>query len=279
VTEVSAHDLQHEKDYFNASWASVDTHVRIAGVLQVPGLPNLRGRRVLICSCGSGRGPVEAANAGALAHAVDVSVAAVRNARSAAAFNAVAAYASVQDLHHLAYPDGYFDVVYGSAVLHHLDLETACREFARVLCQGGVAFFSQEPTFFNPLLRWSYRIAFGMDRQRRRRRFLFLKRIGTDNEKPFDEADIKTIRSHFSHVQLEPAGFMFFQKLSHVLGGCALGTATALDQLLVRLLPPLQRWSYEYNMLLRQVAAVTGHQEREGRPAADGPSRRACRDR
>jgi SAM-dependent methyltransferase len=49
----------------------------------------------------------------------------------------------------MPFPDGTFDTVYGSSILHHLGLEAALREVFRVLRPGGRAAFA-EPNILNP---------------------------------------------------------------------------------------------------------------------------------
>jgi SAM-dependent methyltransferase len=53
----------------------------------------------------------------------------------------------------LAFPDNAFDLVFGNAVLHHLDIAVSAREIYRVLKPGGVAVF-REPLGENRLLEW-----------------------------------------------------------------------------------------------------------------------------
>lgn len=62
----------------------------------------------------------------------------------------------LMDAHHLAFPDHTFDIVFGTGILHHLDLETAAGEIARVLKDDGEMVFL-EPLGRNPigkLVRW-----------------------------------------------------------------------------------------------------------------------------
>ncbi len=51
--------------------------------------------------------------------------------------------ARVMDGNQLQFPDGSFDCVLGTAVLHHLDYERAIREVHRVLRPGGTAIFTE----------------------------------------------------------------------------------------------------------------------------------------
>lgn len=55
----------------------------------------------------------------------------------------------VADAHHLQYADNSFDIVFGSSVLHHLEMDVALREVFRVLKPGGKIVFA-EPNMLNP---------------------------------------------------------------------------------------------------------------------------------
>jgi SAM-dependent methyltransferase len=55
----------------------------------------------------------------------------------------------------LPYADASFDSVYGSSVLHHLDLERALREAHRVLRPGGRVVFA-EPNILNPQVAFMF---------------------------------------------------------------------------------------------------------------------------
>jgi SAM-dependent methyltransferase len=55
----------------------------------------------------------------------------------------------------MPYADSTFDAVYGSSVLHHLDLDRALREVFRVLRPGGRAAFA-EPNLLNPQVAFMF---------------------------------------------------------------------------------------------------------------------------
>jgi SAM-dependent methyltransferase len=55
----------------------------------------------------------------------------------------------------LPFPDASFDVVYGSSVLHHLNLEPALGEARRVLKPGGLVVFT-EPNLLNPQIAYTF---------------------------------------------------------------------------------------------------------------------------
>jgi SAM-dependent methyltransferase len=56
----------------------------------------------------------------------------------------------------MPYADSTFDAVYGSSVLHHLDLDRALREVFRVLRPGGRAAFA-EPNLLNPQVAFMFK--------------------------------------------------------------------------------------------------------------------------
>ena len=105
--------------------------------------------RLLEYGCGAGGFSFEAAQAdvGAI-HAVDLSRVGVVRARQQAAVLGVGDRIAfgVMDAERLAYPDRSSDVVFGSGILHHLDLPTAVAEIVRVFQPHGTGvFFSTWP--------------------------------------------------------------------------------------------------------------------------------------
>ena len=97
------------------------------------------GRRALDYCCGNGQITIRLAQLGAEAHGIDISAEEIGTATKNAATAGVSsrAHFSVMDAEAMSFPDGYFDVIVCSGVLHHLDVDNAFPELARVLKPGG----------------------------------------------------------------------------------------------------------------------------------------------
>ncbi len=243
---------ERERSYFDEYWQSV-TPRRIEGRLEIPGM-DLRGKRVLICSCGSGEEPVMAANAGAEVHAFDISATAVAKALEVAAFNGVKVVAEQMDFHELRYPDGFFDAIYGASILHHVDCGRVGREIGRCLRPGGVAYFL-ENSDRNPLLRSVRRFAFGRPGEVQRKRFLFFRRDGTTDEYPLTVEELAELARAFpGEMSLSHDRFVFFELLAiHGARAPLFRKLTrALDAAAVRVLPPLLPYSFHQQVRLEK---------------------------
>ncbi len=109
-------------------------------------LGDVRGLRVVDFGCGSGANTVLLTGRGAEVWGVDISEDLIRLAERRLAVNGRAGGAQfvVGSAHDLPFPDGSVDVLFGIAILHHLDLALVAREVHRVLRRGGRAIF-QEP--------------------------------------------------------------------------------------------------------------------------------------
>src|SRR6266567_4346692 len=95
------------------------------------------GAQVLDFACGDGFYTRQMAEAGADVVGIDISPISISNAAKEAERLRLSAKFLVMDCEHLEFPDDTFDVINVNGVLHHLDLQRAYCEMARVLKPTG----------------------------------------------------------------------------------------------------------------------------------------------
>jgi SAM-dependent methyltransferase len=117
-------------------------------------LGDIRGRDVLDLGCGNGIHTALLALRGARVQALDVSPDLVGLAEERLRSNAIEGDVRfiIGSAHAIGVPDESVDVVFGIAILHHLDLAQAAAETFRVLRPGGRAIF-QEPIRNSRIIR------------------------------------------------------------------------------------------------------------------------------
>jgi ubiquinone/menaquinone biosynthesis C-methylase UbiE len=118
-------------------------------------LGDVAGQRIVDFGCGSGANSVLLANRGAHVWGIDISEDLLRLARRRLAVSGREGGATfiAGSAHDMPFPDNSIDVVFGIAILHHLDLDLVSREVRRVLKPGGRAIF-QEPVRNSPVVRF-----------------------------------------------------------------------------------------------------------------------------
>jgi len=128
----------------------------------------------------------------------------------------------------LPFVDRGFDAVWGNAILHHLDLDTAGAELARVLKPEGLAVFC-EPWGENPLLEFA------------RRRLPYPGKDRSRDERPLRERDLQPLRRHFRKVEWQPHQLLTMARRLwlHLPFQMTLKRA---DDVLFKRFPPLRRW-------------------------------------
>jgi len=147
-------------------------------------LGDVAGKRLLDFGCGHGMAAVVLARRGAMVAACDLSEGYIAEARQRSLANESLIQFTVADGHVLPFADASFDLIWGHAILHHLEIEAAAQEIRRVMAPGGRAVFC-EPWAGNPavnlLRRW---------------------RRHTDDERVLNRQSIHTLRQIFGSVDL-----------------------------------------------------------------------------
>lgn len=121
------------------------------------------GMRVLDYGCGSGKLGIYLALEGADVYGFDLSLDGVRVADEATRRYRVSAKFEQMDAEELKYPDGFFDLVVGFGVIHHvIKYPAAAQHLARVLRPQGKAIFL-ETLWDNPLINFARRFTTAAD--------------------------------------------------------------------------------------------------------------------
>jgi ubiquinone/menaquinone biosynthesis C-methylase UbiE len=114
------------------------------------------GRLALEVGCGTGLFLEQVARSGATVRALDLSTHLLARARARLGGSANVAL-QCGNAEQMPYPDRTFDAVYGSSVLHHLDIDRSLREVFRVLKPGGRIVFT-EPNILNPQVAVMFKV-------------------------------------------------------------------------------------------------------------------------
>jgi SAM-dependent methyltransferase len=182
-----------------------ETMFRLAG--------DVRGKRILVFGCGNDNSTILLALLGAQVYAFDLSEEAIRYQVRAARANGVAdrLHPLVCAAEELPFDRGHFDLIFGSAILHHVPdhLPSVARELARILKHNGVALFA-EPVVRSRALKWL------LDRLPGHQEI-------SPGERQLNDADL----AHFSrHFQLELYRFCFLSRLDRFVLKGPLETAS-----------------------------------------------------
>jgi len=118
-------------------------------------LGNVSGKRVVDFGCGSGANTALLTQRGAHVWAIDISEDLLRLGQrrlSTSGRDGEATFIAAS-AHDMPFPDSSIDVVFGMAILHHLDLDLVAKEVRRVLKPGGRAIF-KEPVRNSAVIRF-----------------------------------------------------------------------------------------------------------------------------
>ncbi len=144
------------------------------------------GKRLLEFGCGTGAGPLLWLKRNAIVTCIDIAPACIRETERRVAEAGSSASFRVGNAEETGFPDAEFDLVVGSGILHHLRLDRAYPEIARILADGGAACFF-EPLGHNPFIN-AYR--------------RFTPRLRSADEHPLTMRDLRRARRYFRTVEV-----------------------------------------------------------------------------
>jgi SAM-dependent methyltransferase/uncharacterized tellurite resistance protein B-like protein len=197
------------------------------------------GKRVLEYGCGAHSNAIRLAKLGARMTAIDISDVAIEESRKVARREGVDGVDfRVMNAEDLAFDSSTFDLVCGSAILHHLVLVRAYAQLARVLKPDGVAVFL-EPLGHNPAINL-YRAV--------------TPSLRTEDEHPLLRSDIELTRVFFDHVDVTYHHLVTLAGIPLVgtpVFPKVLGALEGVDRLLFSKVPTLRGYAWSCMMVLR----------------------------
>ena len=217
-------ERQRVAKYYSISKLSDDCYKRL-----VAGL--CAGADLLEYGCGAGSSAFYWAEKGANVRAIDISGEGVEKAKKKAEMMGSNILFLQMNAEEMAFERGSFDVVTGTSIIHHLNLNDAYRELSRVLRDDGHAVFV-EPLGHNPAINLYRKLT---------------PALRTKDEHPLLMRDIEEVKRYFTYVQVKYFHiftllavpfrvFSFFEKL--------LNSLYLIDKGLMNTFPFLRRYAW-----------------------------------
>ena len=185
-------------------------------------------KRVLEYGCGRGTYAMPLAKKRAEVVGIDISESAIVQARELAKREGLDNTEFFEmDAQEMTFEDSSFDLICGSGILHHLELDRAVPEIVRVLKPGGKAIF-MEPLGHNPALN------------------LFRKmtpKMRSDDEHPLKKNDLALLDQHFGETEYifyHLASFFSIPFLKTKLFFPMLKAFDNLDQAMFKVIPGIR---------------------------------------
>lgn len=199
---------------------------------------NIRGKRVLDFGCGGGENTVLLAAKGANVTGIDISPELVAIANDRLRVNQLPGNAVIDSCHRTGFQDETFDVVFGAAILHHLDLKLAHAEVFRILKPGGIAVF-EEPMRDSRLLCVA------------RSMIPYRSKLASKNERSLTTVELRTFASGFLEEEWRKYMLPHVLLIWHLLPSY-LHEAFLADSWLLRKMQFLHNWTSEVVIALRK---------------------------
>jgi ubiquinone/menaquinone biosynthesis C-methylase UbiE len=150
---------------------------------------NVKGQKILELGCGKGSYAFELAKIKANISGIDISEVAIEYSENKAKELKLVENTDFQVMNaeELDFEDARFDRLFGSSILHHLDLNKSISELARVLASNGEAIFI-EPLGHNVFINLYRKLT---------------PNYRTEDEHPFVVDDFKILKNSFDNVEIE----------------------------------------------------------------------------
>ena len=241
--------LQRERDYHDGRWVD-DRRAPAEKYYEAVASGPAAYRRLLAVDpdvqvleygCGTGSAAFDLAATGARVTAIDISPVGIEQGRAEASRRELSIDFREMNAEALEFPDASFDLVCGTGILHHLDLDRAAREVRRVLRPAGRAVF-YEPMGHNPLINLYRKLTPAMR---------------TPDEHPLLDTDLRQLASQFEAAETRFFGFFALAAapFHRFPGGKALARALdKLDRILLEKVPFLRRYAWTVLLDLRRPA-------------------------
>lgn len=191
------------------------------------------GARILEYGCGPGSLAFDLAREGYDVTGIDISPVAIEIATARAAEEGLSDRARfvVMNAESMDFDDDTFDVVCGSGIIHHLDLDLALPEVNRVLRPGGRVVFV-EPLAHNPGLRLFRALT---------------PKLRTPDEHPLTMDDLADFERRFSPSSLEFHGMLTLAAMpahGRQRFTAVRGRLERLDDAVFERIPWIRRWAW-----------------------------------
>ncbi len=189
-----------------------------------------KGKHLLEFGCGTGS-PITWVKKQAIVTGIDISSAAIKKANEKAITNDIKANYYVMNAEKTEFNDNSFDVVVGTGILHHLDIDKAYAELSRILNIQGHSFFI-EPLGHNPFINLYRQLT---------------PTMRTEDEHPLTIDDIQLSKKYFDNVSVRYFNILsilavpfrntkYFSKIKNFL--------EELDGVLMFLLPFIKKYAW-----------------------------------
>ena len=193
-----------------------------------------KDRVYLEYGCGMAKGDrlVRLANKGAQVHGIDISDYAIEQLKEKAKASNLPIGYYVMNAEEMTFSDNTFDVIFGTGILHHLDLEKSYDSIASKLKENGEAIFI-EPLGHNPLING------------------FRNRtpdIRTDDEHPLLMEDFEIANKYFDKIDIK---YYYLTTLAVPLifknnpPGFMIRFCNGVDKVIFTLLPFMRKYAWQ----------------------------------